>query len=99
MTEGIKMNPMPTGGVRSDNLASRVANTSVVVLPNLELNDPFMVASSHLTANENCFKQLAPYSPSALTLKTTSQRSGGGGDSTFGPRTKVNLQDSRGNSF
>jgi dihydroorotate dehydrogenase len=71
----------------------------VQVLPNLRLADPFMIASSHLTGNENCFKQLVPFAPSAVTLKTTSVRYGGDGTSTSGSRWKQQLKDSSGNSF
>jgi len=48
-----------------------------------------MVASSHLTANENSFRRLSEVAPSAVTLKTTSQKYGGDGKG--GGRRKVDL--------
>jgi dihydroorotate dehydrogenase len=43
----------------------------------LELDDPFMIASSHLTDSENAFQNLAPIKPAAITTKTISERFGG----------------------
>ncbi|MDR0443428.1 MAG: hypothetical protein LBH44_08495 [Treponema sp.] len=43
----------------------------------LELADPFMVASSHLTAGTNNFEHLSAISPSAITIKTISKKFGG----------------------
>lgn len=65
---------------------------------NLELSDPFMIASSHWTSNETVFRRLAQVNPSALTLKTTSQKSGGSGEA-FGNRRKFELVDTFGNPF
>lgn len=63
----------------------------------LILRDPFMIASSHWTDNERSFQNLAPFRPSAITLKTISDKKGGGGvDSAtiraFGARDKVELR-------
>src|SRR5438477_4457621 len=61
----------------------------------LTLRDPLMVASSHLTANDNAFRHLAEVKPSAVTLKTTSLRHGGegkpGGEGKVESRRKVDL--------
>ncbi len=46
----------------------------------LALRDPFMIASSHRTSTEPALRQLALVSPSAVTLKTTSQIKGGDGE-------------------
>lgn len=46
-----------------------------------DLVDPFMIASSHWTATEAAFRQLASLTPSAVTLKTTSNSTGGTGNS------------------
>jgi dihydroorotate dehydrogenase len=39
----------------------------------LELADPFIVASSHLTASKEAFENLSVISPSAVTIKTISK--------------------------
>ena len=52
---------------------------SVEVMPGFALADPFMVASSHWTSRQNSYRQLAAFAPSAVTLKTTSVRTGGDG--------------------
>lgn len=49
------------------------------VVPGLVLSDPFMIASSHWTESEVALKRLAPLSPAAVTLKTTSEAVGGPG--------------------
>lgn len=43
----------------------------------LELIDPFIIASSHLTATKQAFKNLSVISPSAITIKTISKKYGG----------------------
>jgi dihydroorotate dehydrogenase len=58
----------------------------------LTLRDPFMIASSHWTSTEQGFRALAAVRPSAVTLKTTSERKGGDGKS-FAKRDKRHLQD------
>jgi dihydroorotate dehydrogenase len=63
------------------------------------LSDPFMIASSHWTANENAFRQLRSRSPAAVTLKTTSPSMGGDGALAFERRRKTPLEDSYGNQF
>ncbi|MHC4090936.1 MAG: beta/alpha barrel domain-containing protein [Planctomycetota bacterium] len=72
---------------------------SVEVLPGLTLRDPFMIASSHWTASKQSLSSLAPFRPSALTLKTTSQRHGGDGKSYIGDRVRAKLRDSRQSEF
>lgn len=73
---------------------------SVRITPNLKLSDPFMIASSHWTATEGTFKQLAAISPSAITLKTTSQLKGGDGIEAAGRKRDMRwLYDSFGNLF
>lgn len=75
-------------------------NLEIKVLENLVLRDPFWIASSHWTSEESVFKKLALVEPSAVTLKTTSQKKGGGGVDPAGrKRVKRNLEDSFGNSF
>jgi len=72
---------------------------TVRILPELELSDPFMIAASHWTANERCFRALAPYSPSAVTLKTTSTLHGGDGTGILHERDRRKLEDSFGHNF
>lgn len=52
---------------------------SVPLFSGLALSSPFWIASSHLTENENAIRALQPYQPAAVTLKTTSERTGGSG--------------------
>lgn len=68
----------------------------VQVLKGLRLADPFMVASSHWTANENGFRRFASYAPSSVTLKTTSRTGGNGKD---GKRDMRPVLDHSGESF
>ncbi len=72
---------------------------SVEVLPGLIISDPFMVAASHWTSNENALRALSLYSPGAVTLKTTSAHQGGDGKRLLSDRDKRRLQDSFGNNF
>ncbi len=72
---------------------------AVDILPGLTLSDPFMVSSSHWTANERAFRALAPFTPSSLTLKTTSERLGGSGTPVLARRDMRYLEDSFGRSF
>jgi len=69
------------------------------ILPDLEVDDPFMVAASHWTGNDAAFRALAPFSPSAATLKTTSALHGGDGSGVLTDRDKRSLEDSLGNNF
>lgn len=65
------------------------------------IHDPFMIASSHHTDNENSFDHLSEYAPSAVTLKTISNKHGGGGNKErergIKPRDKVILRYPGGN--
>jgi hypothetical protein len=63
---------------RSTYLSTR-PDLRVELLPNLSVRDPFMVASSHWTGTENALRQLVPFRPAAVTIKTTSEKSGGNG--------------------
>jgi dihydroorotate dehydrogenase len=44
----------------------------------LELADPFIIASSHLTATKSAFEHLSVIRPSAITIKTITKKFGGG---------------------
>ena len=70
-----------------------------VISPTFSLRDPFIIASSHWTANENAFKQFRTFEPSGVTLKTTSQAKGGDGSRSLEQRRKSALEDSYGNNF
>lgn len=75
-------------------------NTEIEVVKGLKLSDPFMIASSHWTSNETYFRQLAKVEPSAVTLKTTSERIGGDGLERSGKkRNKQRIYDSFNNAF
>ncbi len=52
---------------------------SITPVSGLTLSDPFMIASSHWTSTERAFDQLSAIKPSAVTLKTTSEKKGGDG--------------------
>lgn len=69
------------------------------ILPNLKLADPFMIGSSHWTANKQCFAALAAVHPVAVTLKTTSDAHGGDGRSYIGQRIRDDLVGSHGATF
>lgn len=69
------------------------------IIPGLILRDLFMISPSHWTATEKSLANIAPFSPSALTLKTTSVLRGGSGNADIGRRRKSTLEDSRGNRF
>ena len=69
------------------------------VLPGLSLSDPFMIASSHWTSSERSFQALATVSPSALTLKTTSESRGGTGSGLAMSREMRPLRNVHGNTF
>jgi dihydroorotate dehydrogenase len=56
-----------------------MTSLDATILDKLHLADPFMIASSHHTDNEISFGNLVTVAPSALTLKTISNRSGGSG--------------------
>jgi dihydroorotate dehydrogenase len=66
------------------------ADLSCEFLPGFKLSNPLMIASSHLTASENAFKHLSRVRPSAVTVKTTSTRSGGTGS---GQRRRTEVRD------
>lgn len=66
---------------------------------NLELSDPFMIASSHWTSEEIAFRQLAAVEPSAVTLKTVSAKTGGRGEMDYGKRDKIALVHPRDGHF
>lgn len=52
-------------------------NLKVCLRNELELADPFIIASSHLTASKDAFEKLSVVCPSAVTLKTISKKHGG----------------------
>jgi dihydroorotate dehydrogenase len=75
-----------------------MVDLSTTITDGLTLRDPFMIASSHWTANERVFRILATVSPSAVTLKTTSERKGGDGEA-FAKRDMRRLQNRFGDPF
>jgi dihydroorotate dehydrogenase len=85
---------------RSDEAVVAIPNLQTSILGNLVLPDPFMIASSHWTSTDGAFRKLASVSPSAVTLKTTSERTGGDGRPSEGKeRKKVRLQNPFGSTF
>jgi dihydroorotate dehydrogenase len=73
---------------------------TIQITDKLILSDPFMIASSHWTEKESIFRRLAPFQPSAVTLKTTSINIGGDGSDPDGKkRDKRPLTDSFGKHF
>jgi dihydroorotate dehydrogenase len=68
------------------------------ITPRLTLRDPFMIGASHWTGSEASFRQLATYSPSAITLKTVSLLKGGDGTA-ITSRRRIKLEDAHGNFF
>src|SRR5262245_23706345 len=59
-----------------------------------------MIASSHLTSSENSFRQLASVHAAAVTLKTTSELTGGDGKPGEGrERNKLRLRNPFGSTF
>ncbi len=75
-------------------------NLQSSILSNLVLIDPFMIASSHWTSTDGAFRQLASVNPSAVTLKTTSEQTGGDGKPGEGKvRNKVRLRNPFGSTF
>ena len=72
----------------------------IELINGLTLEDPFMIASSHWTANEAAFRHIAKVAPSAITLKTTSETHGGEGIEKSGlKRNKQRLYDSFNNNL
>jgi len=53
----------------------------------LVLDDPFIIASSHLTDSAKAFEHLSPINPAAITTKTISKRFGGNKFTSKPPRT------------
>lgn len=70
----------------SDRKTPPIVDLTCAMGDRLRLDDPFMIASSHHTENETAFKSLMWYSPSALTLKTVSNKHGGAGSRESGLR-------------
>jgi hypothetical protein len=60
-----------------------MSDLSTSITESLKLVDPFMIASSHWTSGEKAFSKLEQLKPSAITLKTTSTRQGGDGESSI----------------
>src|ERR1041384_6357119 len=75
-----------------------MGDLSTTIADGLILRDPFMIASSHWTSTEKAFRNLASVSPSAVTLKTTSEKKGGDGEA-FDKRDMRRLQNRYGDSF
>lgn len=104
MAEGLEEVPVE---VQHDSEMISIAEEGVLMdlgvtlatQPELELPDPLIIASSHWTAKDNAFRQLAPFEPSAATLKTTSEKAGGSGVSSFSKRDKRRLEDANGRFF
>lgn len=77
-----------------------MTNLQSQVLTSLSLDDPLMIASSHWTSTDTAFRQLASVRPAAITLKTTSQKTGGDGQPGKGKaRKKLRLRNPFGSAF
>jgi dihydroorotate dehydrogenase len=93
---GAKIVSLPTamaGGVPR----SRSISLEAVLSSRLRLQDPLMVASSHHTDNENSLVELGNLAPSAVTLKTISNRQGGSGAGEPRKREQMRLDYPGGN--
>jgi hypothetical protein len=76
---------------------SQRISLEAILSSKLHLSDPFMVASSHHTDNENSLSELGNFEPSAVTLKTISNRQGGAGAAEPRKREQVRLDYPGGN--